>query len=75
MYMDNQSISIHHSCQFHPFFTTVRASFVLVETLTIFCSVREVIDRKDTHAPQQSKPTVAKPGFKMCENFPNFSTA
>ena len=58
-----------------PFFTPEKPSFVLVETLTMFCSVRDVIDLKDTHAPQQSKPTVARPGFNMCENFPNFSTA
>lgn len=50
-------------------------SLVLVETLTMFCSVREVMERKETQAPQQSKPTVARPGFNMCENLPNFSTA
>ena len=53
----------------------VHPSLVLVETLTMFCSVREVMERKETQAPQQSKPTVAKPGFNMCENLPNFSTA
>lgn len=50
-------------------------SLVLVETLTMFCSVREVMERKETQAPQQSKPTVARPGFNICENLPNFSTA